>query len=82
MNRKKWFFILALNLCFSLTEASLGRNKNKVQEVNFEEMTLHGQIKNPQGAYLVQKNRIKFLPLIEIQKDLDKKIRKSSELYR
>ncbi len=50
----------------------------KVQEVNFGEMNLKGTIRNPDGAYLVQKKGIKFLPLYDIQKDMDSRIRESS----
>ena len=47
----------------------------KTQEVNFSEMSLKGTIRNPDGAYLVQKRGIKFLPLYEVQKNMDEKIR-------
>ncbi len=47
----------------------------KTQEVNFSEMSLKGTIRNPDGAYLVQKNGVKFLPLYEVQKNMDEKIR-------
>lgn len=50
----------------------------KVQEVNFGEMNLKGTIRNPDGAYLVQKRGIKFLPLYDVQKDMDARIRESS----
>jgi hypothetical protein len=50
----------------------------KVQEVNFGEMNLKGTIRNPDGAYLVQKKGIKFLPLYDVQKDMDGRIRESS----
>ena len=49
-----------------------------VQEVNFGEMNLKGTIRNPDGAYLVQKKGIKFMPLHDIQKDMDKRIRETS----
>lgn len=49
-----------------------------IQEVNFGEMNLKGTIRNPDGAYLVQKKGIKFMPLHDIQKDMDKKIRETS----
>jgi len=48
------------------------------QEVNFSEMNLKGTIRNPDGAYLVQKKGLKFLPLYNVQKDLDQKIREAS----
>lgn len=50
----------------------------KVQEVNFGDMNLKGTIRNPDGAYLVQKKGIKFMPLYDVQKDLDRRIRESS----
>jgi len=49
-----------------------------VQEVNFAEMNLKGTIRNPDGAYLVQKKGLKFLPLHDVQKDMDSKIRETS----
>jgi hypothetical protein len=49
----------------------------KIQEVNFSDMNLKGTIRNPDGAYLVQKRGIKFMPLHDIQKDLDQKIRET-----
>ena len=54
----------------------------KVQEVNFGEMSLKGTIRNPDGAYLVQKRGIKFLPLYDVQKDMDAKIRETSQYVR
>lgn len=57
--------------------APLALAKSKVQEVNFEEMTMKGTIRNPEGAFLVQKKGLKFFPLYEVQKDMDAKIRSS-----
>jgi len=54
----------------------------KSQEVNFDEMSLQGQVRNPQGSYLIQKNGIQFMPLYDIQKDVDERIRKSQEWLR
>lgn len=50
----------------------------KVQEVNFSEMNLKGTIRNPDGAYLVQKKGLKFMPLHDVQKDMDAKLRETS----
>jgi hypothetical protein len=54
------------------------RTVRKVQEVNFGEMNLKGTIRNPDGAYLVQKRGIKFMPLYDVQKDMDSRIRESA----
>jgi len=58
------------------------KSVRKVQEVNFSEMNLKGTIRNPDGAYLVQKRGIKFMPLYDIQKDMDSKIRESAQAIR
>jgi hypothetical protein len=71
--------IVGLIVVFGLVNAEAkSKVTRKVQEVNFGEMNLKGTIRNPDGAYLVQKKGIKFLPLYDIQKDMDGRIRESS----
>lgn len=72
---KYWILFFTFALSFSANAKS--KNIRKVQEVNFGEMSLKGTIRNPDGAFLVQKRGIKFLPLHEVQKDMDSKIRES-----
>jgi len=68
--------VLAVTL---LSYTAQSRTKTRdIQEVNFAEMSLKGTIRNPDGAYLVQKKGIKFMPLHEVQQDMDKKIRETS----
>lgn len=64
----------------SQTSNSQSKKKivRKVQEVNFSEMSIKGTIRNPDGAFLVQKKGIKFMPLVDVQKNMDKKIREAS----
>lgn len=70
-------------LLFSVANAqSKKKTYRDVQEVNFEEMNLKGTVRNPEGAFLVQKRGIKFMPLYDIQKDMDTKIRDSVEYVR
>lgn len=66
-------------LTLLIASSSLAKTKvtRKVQEVNFGEMNLKGTIRNPDGAYLVQKRGIKFLPLYNVQRDMDARIRES-----
>jgi hypothetical protein len=71
--------IIGLMVVFGCVSAQAKQKvTRKVQEVNFGEMNLKGTIRNPDGAYLVQKRGIKFLPLYDIQKDMDSRIRESS----
>lgn len=51
--------------------------KKKLQEINFSEMDVQGSARTPDGAYLVQRRGLRFLPLYEVKKNLDSKIRKS-----
>lgn len=71
---------LILLLSLSSLAFSQGKKKTtrKVQEVNFSEMSLKGTIRNPDGAFLVQKKGLKFLPLYDVQKDMDGRIREAS----
>ncbi|UYL09226.1 hypothetical protein B9G69_001375 [Bdellovibrio sp. SKB1291214] len=62
----------------STTALAKTRTVRKVQEVNFGDMNLKGTVRNPDGAYLVQKRGIKFMPLYDVQKDMDGRIRESA----
>lgn len=70
--------MIAFLLLGSSTAFGKQRTVRKVQEVNFGEMNLKGTIRNPDGAYLVQKRGIKFMPLYDVQKDMDGRIRESA----
>ncbi len=76
----KYISCVVLLICFSLISQAQNKKKTvrKVQEVNFGEMSLKGTIRNPDGAFLVQKKGLKFLPLYDVQKDMDGRIREAS----
>ena len=70
--------MIAFNILGARTAVAKQRTVRKVQEVNFSDMNLKGTIRNPDGAYLVQKRGIKFMPLYDVQKDMDSRIRESA----
>lgn len=74
--------VLAVLLTINCLSASHVEAKQKtvrkVQEVNFGDMSLKGAIRNPDGAYLVQKKGVKFMPLYDVQRDMDARIRESA----
>ena len=74
-------FTLIIGLSTLFSEMALAQKKvsRKTQDINFAEMSLKGTVRNPEGAFLVQKRGIRFMPLYEIQKDMDSRIRESSE---
>lgn len=71
----RFSMILSIIVVLVAGTAFAGDKKSKVQEVNFEEMAMKGTIRNPEGSFLVQKKGLKFLPLVQVQKDMDQKIR-------
>lgn len=81
-NKRIWQIILTFIMTQCLALSGFAQSKKrvirKVQEVNFAEMNMKGTFRNPDGAYLVQKRGIKFLPLYDINKDMDARIRDSS----
>ncbi|MGZ3772621.1 MAG: hypothetical protein ACXVCY_10430 [Pseudobdellovibrionaceae bacterium] len=70
--------MIAFILLDAVTVFAKTKTTRKVQEVNFGEMNLKGTIRNPDGAYLVQKRGVKFMPLYDVQKDMDARIRESA----
>lgn len=76
----RWIASVVVGLGIVLTApTTLAQKKvRKVQEVDFDEMSLKGTVRNPDGAYLVQKKGLRFLPLHEVKKDLDRRIRETS----
>lgn len=51
----------------------------KTQEVNFDAVDVDGQVRNPDGAYVVQKRVIDFLPLYKVRRNFDENIKESVE---
>lgn len=49
----------------------------KTQEVNFDGSDVDGQVRNPDGAYLVQKRSIDFMPLYKVKKNFDDSLKDS-----
>jgi hypothetical protein len=68
---------------FVLATGSLAEAKKvtyrKTQDVNFDAAEVDGAIRSPDGAYLVQKRGIDFVPLYKIRKNFDDNIKESIE---
>jgi hypothetical protein len=54
----------------------------KTQEVNFDGSDIDGQVRSPDGAYLLQKRGVKFIPLYKVDNQFEKKILESVEYLR
>ena len=51
----------------------------KTQKVDFEEETIDGQVRKPDGSYLVQKRSVDFVPLYHVREHFDANIKSSVE---
>lgn len=79
--------ILLLSVLFSVaTFAEEAKPKKvtyrKTQEVSFDGADVEGTLRSPDGAYLLQKQGVKFMPLYKVNKQFDKHIKESVEYLR
>lgn len=75
--------VFVLSFALLMAYAPLAEAKKvqyrKTQDVNFEQMDVDGQVRNPDGAYVVQKRVIDFLPLYKVRRNFDENIKESVE---
>jgi hypothetical protein len=85
MTRKRpllWVFGVGVVTLTLLTTSTVWAKKvqyRKTQDVNFDAMDVDGQVRNPDGAYVVQKRVIEFLPLYKVRRNFDENIKESVE---
>lgn len=71
--------VLILTLLTSSTVFAKKVTYRKTQDVNFDAMDIDGAVRSPDGAYLVQKRGIDFVPLYKVRKNFDDNIKESVE---
>ncbi len=73
-------FLLALD---NATAGESGKSKKvimrKTQNVDFDGDTVEGKGSHPDGAYVLQKRSVDFVPLYKVRDHFDDNIRASSE---
>lgn len=78
-------FLIAMGLIFPAMAEEKGKKKvtyRKTQEVNFDETDIDGQVRSPDGAYLLQKRGVQFIPLYKVNNQFEKNILESVEYLR
>lgn len=79
-------FIIAM--IFGVTNLAYAQGKNKkvtyrkTQEVSFDGSDVEGVVRSPDGAYLLQKQGVKFMPLYKVNRQFDKNIKESVDYLR
>lgn len=64
------------------TQANKKVTYRKTQEVNFDGSDIDGQVRTPDGAYLLQKRGVRFMPLYKVNNQFEKNILESVEYLR
>ncbi len=64
------------------SEAKKKVSYRKTQSVNFDETDIDGQVRSPDGAYLLQKRGVQFMPLYKVNNQFEKNILESVEYLR
>jgi hypothetical protein len=73
----KQIVLAAIVLFTSSTVFAQNKKYRKTQDVNFEATDIDGKVTNPDGAYLVQKRGVDFLPLYKVRQNFDESIKES-----
>lgn len=76
------FLLIILIMIVSVEANAKSTKSSKPQEVNFEGSEVDGQVRSPDGAYMVQKRGAQFMPLYDVKKQFDKDIKDSAEYLR
>lgn len=79
--------LILVMVAFGMTSSAIAEGKKKVtyrktQEVNFEDTNVDGKVNTPDGAYLLQKRGVRFIPLYKVDDSFEKHILESVEYLR
>lgn len=80
----KNLFLLGLLVTAVMVDAGTTKKvvHAKTQEVNFEDTDIDGKINSPDGAYVLQKRGVQFIPLYKVNNQFEKNILESVEYLR
>jgi hypothetical protein len=73
-----FIFLVALTMAIGIGVSYAQEKKGKkVQEVSFDGSDVDGETRKPDGAYLVQKKGVDFVPLYNVKSQFDQNIKES-----
>jgi hypothetical protein len=82
MRRFFLLFIVLATVCYAHADDAKKVKYSKTQQVNFEDTDIDGKVNSPDGAYLLQKRGVQFLPLYKVNNQFEKNILESVEYLR
>ena len=72
-------FLVVLILSSASTVFAKKVQYRKSQDIDFDGSDVDGKASSPDGAYLVQKRSIDFVPLYKVRKNFDDNIKESAQ---
>jgi hypothetical protein len=75
------FGLMAPSLAFAQADAPNVRYRKRT-EIDFEDVSVDGELKKPHGAYLLDKRQSSFNPLIRMKVDFNKEMTESVNMIR
>jgi hypothetical protein len=74
--------LIALVFLFASNAFAQKVRYKKTQEVNFDEESVDGQGRKPEGLYITQKKTVDFVPLYKLREHFDRNIKDSVHYLR
>lgn len=60
-----------------MSSISYAAKKEKAQRIDFDGLDVDGEVRTPDGEYLLQKSGVDFLPIYEVKDEMQNEIKKS-----
>lgn len=70
------FVLLVLVMLFSTTGYAKKKG-DRPQRIDFDGLDVDGEVRTPDGQYLLQKSGVDFLPIYEVKDEMQNEIKKS-----
>lgn len=68
---------LALILMIVLSSTFAFAQKKKPERIDFDGLDVDGEVRTPDGQYILQKSGVDFLPIYEVKTEMKNEIKKS-----
>lgn len=68
--------LLVVAMLFS-TVGYAKKSNSKPQRIDFDGLDVDGEVRTPDGQYLLQKSGVDFLPIYEVKDEMQNEIKKS-----
>lgn len=68
--------LMSIFLIFSLGQIAYAQ-KEKAKRIDFDGLEVDGEVRTPDGQYILQKSGVDFLPIYEVKTEMKNEIKKS-----